>query len=132
MKQEKQEFKDLSETEKEIMELFWEKNCPFMFADILSYFNETKGRNWKKQTLSVFLQRLTEKEMLSTEKVGRFLKYSASKNLEEYKRAKAEGFLQKQYAGSVEQFFVALYGGKSISEAEKKQLKQWIDDLEEG
>lgn len=132
MNQEKQEFKDLSETEKEIMELFWAKDNPFMFADILSYFNETKGRNWKKQTLSVFLQRLTDKEMLSTEKVGRFLKYSASKNLEEYERAKAEGFLQKQYHGSMEQFFVALYGGKTITQEEKRQLKQWIDNLEEG
>lgn len=131
MVKEAQEFKDLSETEKEIMELFWNSEGSLMFADILSYFNEEQGRNWKKQTLSVFLQRLTEKEMLTSVKVGRFLQYSPRKTQEEYTRAKAEGFLQKQYEGSIQQFMVALYAGKAVTLDEKRQLKQWIDQLEE-
>lgn len=131
MKKETGEFKDLSDTEKEIMALFWEREKPLMFGEMLAYFNEEQGRNWKKQTLSVFLQRLTEKEMIKSEKKGRFYEYSSCKNPSQYEQARAESFLQKQYDGSMEQFIVAFYAGKPMSKEEKDQLKQWIDDLEE-
>lgn len=127
------EFKDLSETEKEIMEYLWsmEKQGQILcFAEILSYFNGEKQKNWKKQTLSVYLARLQEKEMVVSKKQGRTYQYIPY-SLENYEKRKAKGMINGHFSGSMEKFLLAFYHGNPISRKEKEDLKQWLDGLEE-
>lgn len=126
-------FKELSETEKEIMEYLWseEKQGKILcFAEILSYFNEEKDKNWKKQTLSVFLARLGEKEMVFSQKKGRTYEY-APVSEKDYEKRKANGLLQGHFSGNMEKFLLAFYGGEAITHKEKENLKSWLDALEE-
>lgn len=129
-----QEFKELSETEKEIMEYLWETEKQgkiLCFAEILSYFNEDKQKNWKKQTLSVYLARLIDKDMVVSKKKGRTYEYSPFSR-ENYEKRKAKGIINTQFSGSMEKFLLAFYHGSPISKKEKEDLKLWLDALEEG
>ena len=57
----------LSETEYELMEFFWDNPGEKSFKEILEYFNNVKGKNWKKQTLSTFLTILQNRGYLQAD-----------------------------------------------------------------
>lgn len=122
------EFKGLSETEHEIMELLWEQEEHLSFAEILSYFNEVCERGWKKQTLSVFLARLGEKGMVHGTKKGRTVLYAPRMTLNQYETTKANSFLTRLYQGSVGNFLTALTLENNLSKENVEELKQWLED----
>lgn len=126
-------FKELSDTEQEIMDFLWsgeKEGNIYLFSEILTYFNESKSKNWKKQTLSVFFIRLQEKNMVQSKRRGRSFEYTPTLSQEEYEKRKAQEIIDKQY-GTMEKFLVAFYHGKAISKEEKRTLTQWLDNLEE-
>lgn len=127
----KKEFKALSDSEREIMDLFWKQGRTMLFAEILAYFNQEKNKGWKKQALSVFLQRLIDKDMLVAVKKGRICEYTVKKQCSEYEQEKVENILEKQFLGSMQNFISAFYYGKPITKEEKEELKSWIENLEE-
>ena len=74
----------LSETEYELMEFFWDNPGEKSFKEILEYFNNVKGKNWKKQTLSTFFKELLAAIDLEkdAEELKEYLnKYSKEDNL---------------------------------------------------
>ena len=48
----------LTNTEKDILELLWEKKSWMSGADFWDYFNQ-QGRNFKRQTVNTYLSRMT-------------------------------------------------------------------------
>lgn len=52
-----------SEAEMEILEYVWKEDHPLSHIEFLTYFNES-GKDWKKQTVNTFVQRLMEKGYL--------------------------------------------------------------------
>ncbi len=124
----KKDFKDLSGTEKEIIELLWSSEKVLCFADILRYFNEEKGKMWKKQNLSVFILRMTEKGMIYGEKSGRTVLYRPTMSEKEYEKLKAESMLNQMYDGSIRNFMTALYADDKLSEEEIAELREWLED----
>lgn len=127
----KKEFKELSETEKEIMEFLWscqEKDEILSFAEILDYFNTEKNRNWKKQTLSTYLLKLSEQELIIGTKKGRTVLYSPITTPKKYEKSKAKGLLDRMYEGSVSKFMSALYDGEKMPEDDINELKKWLED----
>ena len=122
------EFKEMSETEMEIMEVLWSSGIAKTPTEILEYFNVNKSRNWKRQTISTFLMRLSEKGMLSSKKEGRTVYYTPAITQKEYDRNKAKGILDTLYEGSVKNFMTALYDADGVSDKEIDDLKKWLNN----
>lgn len=124
-------FKELSETEKEIMNFLWsceEKGEVLSFGEILDYFNTEKNRDWKKQTLSTYLLKLSEQELITGTRKGRTILYSPIITPQKYEKSKAKGLLDRMYEGSVSKFMSALYDGEKIPEDDINELKKWLED----
>lgn len=130
-KLDKRIFKDLSKTEMEIMEFLWgcqAKNEILSFAEIINYFNTEKGRNWKKQTLSTYMLKLTEKNMIKGTRKGRTIMYEAIITPTRYENTKAKSIIDRIYNGSIKKFMTALYDGGDIPEEDINELKKWLED----
>lgn len=121
-------FKEISKTELEIMELIWDSKQAITQQELLEYFNSIQNRDWKPSTLATFIARLDEKGLLKIEKKGRVNYYTPALNKKEYESAKAKGILDTLYEGSLNNFMVALYDGNSISDNEINNLKKWLSD----
>ena len=123
-------FKEVSETELEIIEVLWGEDSPRNFAWLLDHFNDQYGKQWKRQTLSTYLLRLSQKGLVCSENVGRTSEYRPALTRAEYEQAKAKNVLDSTYSGSVRTFMTALYDGKSISSDELSELKCWLAEQE--
>lgn len=119
--------KNMSETEKEIMDYIWSLNKPISSSDLLTYFNK-QGKDWKVQTLSTFLKRLVEKGLLQSNQQGRTYFYSYKISFKQYKSLQAKNFLNNMYNGSVKNFLSALYN-EEIEKDDIDELKDWINNL---
>lgn len=118
-------FKAMSETEMDIMKIIWEVDSEVTANEILDMYNSTKEKDLKIQTISTFLNRLTNKELLNLKRIGRTNYYSARITLDEYKHNEAQSILNKMYKGSVKNFLSALYN-KNVNESELDDIKEWF------
>lgn len=123
-----EKYKELSATELEIMEVFWNSVETKTHVVLLAYFNEEKNRGWKPQTLTTYTAKLLEKGMITAVRNGRTMYYTAAISQNEYESLKAKGIVDTLYEGSVNRFMIALYEGKGISDDEMIELKKWLAD----
>lgn len=121
-------MKDVSDTEMEIMEYLWEKGEAVLTVDLLTYFNQERGKGWKLQTISTFLSRMSDKGLLTSVIRGRGTAHQPVYTREEYNSYKAKSILENMYAGSLKNFFVALYGDKKLPKEDIAELKQWLSE----
>lgn len=122
------QFKKISETEMEIMEVLWGTDHPLATTDLLDYFNKDGGKNWKSQTISTFLTRLSEKGFVAISSNGRGNLHSAVLSHAEYNKLEAQGILRSMYNGSIKNFIATLYSGDDVSNEEISELKKWLDE----
>lgn len=122
------EFQRLSDTEMELMQVIWSLDHPVKSTELLTIFSQTKGKEWKGQTISTFLARLVDKGVLVAEKQGRANVYTSCLSPEEYKKWEAQSMLDKMYQGSVKNFLATLYDGEKVSKEEISDLKQWFSE----
>lgn len=123
------QFKKLSETEMEIMEVLWNLEEPISTADLLSFFIDKRQKEWKLQTISTFLTRLNEKGLVAIKRKGRSYLYSAALTPQQYRQAQAKSILDILYNGSVKNFLSALYTDKkAVSTDEISELKKWLSE----
>lgn len=121
-------FREVSETEMEILEFLWSKAKPISTTDLLTYFNDERQKNWKTQTIATFLSRLAKKGLVKTEMKGRGTLHYPAVTFEEYNKLKAKNVLEVMYGGSIKNFFVALYGDKKLSKDDIADLKKWLSE----
>lgn len=119
-------FHKLSETELEVMQAIWKCNGPVKSSELLKIFAESKGKEWKGQTIANFLARLADKGFLYIHKEGRSNTYIPRLSPKEYKRLEARGILNAMYQGSMKNFLSALYDNEKMTNEEIKELKQWF------
>ncbi len=122
---------NLSDTEYEIMTLIWSSAEELSFGQIQDFFNNTQDKQWKKQTLSTYITRLTKLGAISSTKDGRTNYYKALISKKEYDCTKARSILDKLYDGSISSLVATLYDGGKLDESEIKELKSLIGDMEE-
>lgn len=121
-------FQRISETEMEVMEVIWELHHPVTSAELLIFFSEQRGKDWKTQTISTFLARLVDKGLLVVRKQGRSNVYTAHLSLVEYRKRESQSILNKMYQGSIKNFLSALYDNEEISKEDISELKQWFSE----
>ena len=120
------EFRKASETEMEIIQVLWELNAPATTSELLLFFNEQRAKNWKIQTLSTFLSRMCEKNLITSSRHGRGYIYSPAITYEGYKQGAVKNLLDDAYGGSAKNFLAALYNDGKLSDNEIKELKNWL------
>lgn len=115
---------DLSESEREIMEVLWEKRDFMKTRDLLDIFVQ-QGKNWKRQTLNTFLMRLKDMDLVIRDPSV----VKASCTRAEYQRRQSMEILNELYDGDVSSFCMALAGKEEISEQDKKELHALIERM---
>lgn len=114
----------LSDSELTLMEKIWECSGPVTAAWLVEQFSDTRG--WKSQTVSTFLSRLVEKEMLTCEKHGVQNRYAVAVTQEQYRAQETRSFLEAVHGGSVSSFLASLYPENGLEEEDIRELKSWL------
>lgn len=116
----------LSDTEMQLMELFWKSENPLSFKEILDYCNECLKKNWKKQTLNTYLSNLAKAGLLSVGNDSRYYSYSALCTKEGLKENWTKSLVREHFDNSIGRFVAAFTGGKKLTAEEKEELKKLL------
>ena len=122
-------MKKLSEAEFEIMQVLWRHDAPMTSNQLLDEMGD--NRNWKLASLMTVLARMAEKGAVHCDRTTRTNYYTALVSEEEYKLAEGTSFLDKLFHKSAKDFIAALYQGKQMSSKEIRELREYLDQLEE-
>lgn len=116
--------------ELEIMQYLWEHPDNNTFAQLLTWFNEEKGKQWSKQTLNTNLLRLTKRGLL--ERVNRSLKSIYVPTVDEirYQQLCAKEILEESYGGRLANFIAAFSGNQRLTSEEEQKLMRFIEEKE--
>ncbi len=121
----------ISGAELEVMELLWESEHAYSFAELLQYFNSEKEKDWRKQTLNTYLLRLKGRNYVSAERITSKTLYSAAITRTRYNQLCAEEILKESYQGTLSNFIAALTGKEKLTSEEQQKLIKYITDNEE-
>ncbi len=122
-------MKRLPDSEREIMMIIWDSGEPVSRSDIEARMD--RGRKLTKTTVLSFLSRLEEKGFVKVERVGRNNYYSPRVLRSEYLKRESQTILSRLYGNSLKNFVTALYDGKEMSQSEIRELKDYLEKLEE-
>lgn len=122
-------MKKLSEAEFEIMQVLWRHNTPMTSNQLLDEMGTE--RNWKLASLMTVLARMAEKGAVYCDRSTRTNYYTALVSEEEYKLTEGETFLEKLFHKSAKDFISAMYQGKKMSAEDIRELREYLDELEE-
>lgn len=118
---------EISESERIIMNYLWESSTPKKFADIMEYLENKEKKEWKKQTVNTFLNRLIDKGLVQGSFQGRNKLYSPNIRKTDFERGEAQNYLNACYSGSLGNFISALSGGKKIDSDFADQLRKLLE-----
>ncbi|HDK7167943.1 TPA: BlaI/MecI/CopY family transcriptional regulator [Clostridium botulinum] len=119
----------ISAAEWEVMKLLW-KESPLTSEKIINSL--TEKMDWSTQTVKTFITRLSKKEAIGFEKVGRAYNYYPLISEDECIKAENQSFLQKVYDGAVGMLFTRFLEEETLSEEEIEELEQILKDKKEG
>ena len=119
----------MSATEFYILQYLWTRETPATFSEIMSHFNETEKKEWKKQTVNTFLSRLSQKGFLNIDKSGKRAIYIPAVTSKQFYENYARQIVDDSYEGSIKNFICAFTAGRKISSSEKEELLSYINTL---
>lgn len=115
----------ISDSELALMRIIWARGGTALFAQVMEEL-ESKGVDWKKNTVLTFLSRLTEKKLLSIKKIGHRNEYAALISEDDYLTMQTRTFLNKVYEGNVKGLVATLVQQELLSSDEVQELrKMW-------
>ncbi|MDO4296850.1 MAG: BlaI/MecI/CopY family transcriptional regulator [Lachnospiraceae bacterium] len=117
----------ISGAELDIMQYLWKREDGAAFAELLTYFNETREKEWCKQTLNTYLLRLNNRGLITKEKRGSKTIYSPAMTELRYRQLCAEEILNESYGGVLSNFLTALAGRDKITKADAQKIFDSID-----
>lgn len=117
----------LSETEYQLMQLFWDRKEALPFNEILSYCNEVLHLDWAATTAQTYLGRLIMKGVLETNGKRYRKAYSAKLSEEELSQMYANQVVQESFGGSIKNLLVSLTRGTKLSQKDVEELKEILD-----
>lgn len=123
----KQEVGPLTESQREIMELFWELGDATV-SDI--HDRVSQKRDVARNTIQTLIVRLEEKGWLRHIEQGRKFIYSAAKPRTRSLGARVSHIIDRMFGGSPEQLVNALLEYRGLSESELQNIREMIDQAE--
>lgn len=122
-------MKKLSEAEFEIMQVLWRHEAPMTSNQLLREMGD--NRSWKLASLMTVLARMAEKGAVYCDRTTRTNYYSALVSEEEYKLAEGTSFLEKLFHRSAKDFIASLYQGRKMSPQDIRELREYLNELEQ-
>jgi BlaI family transcriptional regulator, penicillinase repressor len=126
----KKTIRRLPDSELEIMMIIWAAGEPVSSAYLTEKLQGEK--DWANTTILNFLARLVERGFLKVEKQGRINIYTPLIAERDYIEIESISFLERLHRSSLKSFVAALYDGRSLSNEDAEELKQYIDELTKG
>ena len=120
----------LSDSELYVMKTIWRSEESLSLQDIAERVNRIYGKNWKPQTVSVFLGRIVKKNLLTSKRQGRQFYYYPTITEEEYCKKEAVKCVDSLGDGRADVFFAALSRARDLTEEERKKIRGILDELE--
>lgn len=120
----------LSDSELYVMKIIWRSEESLSLQDIAERVNRIYGKNWKPQTVSVFLGRIVKKNLLTSKRQGRQFYYYPTITEEEYRKKEAVKCVDSLGDGRADVFFAALSQARNLTEEEKEKIRGILDELE--
>lgn len=114
----------ISDSELELLKIIWENEGRILFSELVSILHK-RGSNWKNNTILTFLSRLTEKNILKVNKIGRRNEYVAKLTEKEYLENQTDDFIHNVYEGDVKGLISTLVDKNLISSKEIDELKDY-------
>ena len=119
----------LPETEFEVMSVIWRNIPPVTTATLMNQLGNEKG--WKLQTLVTLLNRLTERNFLRSEKLGKERTYYPIVKQKDYIQYETSLFVERYHDNSIFELVNAFSGNNKLSEEEINELSSWLKKQEE-
>ena len=116
----------LTSTEVEIMEMFWTKEGPFSFREIMEYMSTERKKVWKKQTLNTYLFKLQKMDLIHAEETEHYQRYSVLCTKDEFIQRWTRKLVEESYGNSIANFVAAFTGGKKLSPEDAEKIKELI------
>lgn len=123
----KQDIGPLTESQREIMELFWELGEATV-SDI--HDRIAKQRDVARNTIQTLIVRLEEKGWLQHVEKGRKFVYSATKPRTTSLAARLSHIVDRMFGGSPEQLVNALLEHRGLSEQELQNIRAMIEQAD--
>ncbi len=118
----------ISNAEMKVMNEIWNRQDEATIQEMVTALNE-QGEEWAYQTVATFLRRLEAKGVLSSNKKSNKLSYFPLLSREQYERREARGFIERNFRSSLRDFLAAYSGEQMLSEGEKKEVQDWLNEL---
>ena len=114
----------LTEAEKEIMDILWERNTAFM-KDILEAFPEPKPA---ATTIAINLKRMQNKNLVGYKTFGNSREYFPMVEKETYFNQEMTSMIDRFFNSSVSQFASFFTANSKMSQKQLKELRDLIDN----
>ena len=123
-------YRELSDSEMEIMEFIWKRGRSVTMREIWTYTSEKLSKSWMQQTIRAFLLRLEKKGFvkISTDRKLHRQIFTAVISKQEYLHKITENVLTKFFNGSLAEFAAAFTGGSTLDEEEADSLKEILNN----
>lgn len=113
----------LTDAEKDLMEIIWQKNTAFM-KDIMEEYHEPKPAN---TTIATLLKRMQNKDLIGYKTYGNSREYFPKVSKEVYFKEEMTSMIDKFFNSSASQFASFFTSNTKMSQSELKQLRDLID-----
>lgn len=120
----------LSDSELFVMKIIWRSEESLSLQDIAERVNRIYKKNWKPQTVSVFLGRIVKKNLLTSKRQGRQFYYYPTISEEEYRKKEAVKCVDTLGDGKADVFFAALSQARNLTEEEKEKIRGLLNELD--
>lgn len=113
----------LTDAEKDLMEIIWQKNTAFM-KDIIEEYPEPKPAT---TTIATLLKRMQNKDLIGYKTYGNSREYFPKVSKEVYFKEEMTSMIDKFFNSSASQFASFFTSNTKMSQSELKQLRDLID-----
>lgn len=120
----------LSDSELFVMKVIWRSEESLSLQDIAECVNRIYGKNWKPQTVSVFLGRIVKKNLLVSKRQGRQFYYYPTISEEEYRKKETVKCVDTLGDGKADVFFAALSQARNLTKEEKEKIRGILNELD--
>lgn len=120
----------LSESELYIMKVIWRSEEALSLSEIVEHVQKDYQKNWKPQTVSVFLGRIVKKALLTSKRQGRQFFYYPMITEEEYRKKEAAKCVDMLSDGRADVFFAALSQARNLTREEQDKIRGILNELD--
>ena len=113
----------LTDAEKDLMEIIWQKKAAFM-KDIIEEYPEPKPAT---TTIATLLKRMQNKDLIGYKTYGNSRQYFPKVSKEVYFKEEMTSMIDKFFNSSASQFASFFTSNTKMSQSELKQLRDLID-----